>query len=328
MEILVSVNCMAYNHEKYIARALDSFLMQETDFAWEIVVHDDASTDGTAAIIQSYADRYPDIIRPLYQTENQQSRGIKVNTTFNVPRSRGKYIAWCDGDDYWIDSRKLQKQVDYMEAHPECSLCMTRVELFREDQQRPVGSIRPYNQSCEVPREEILSRKGISQISSLMFRKDCLQDPADFYMKGPMGDYFLIIFLALKGNAYYIDEPMSVYRFNVPDSWMQRLPWGSNDKKIWLNQGVLKSLHELNVYTDFRYAEVIRPWQAECEQAVIFARGDLKSLKNNKYIGHSPGKIITLAAKLYMYKYFPGFYERLRRARRKWKVGKGPGIRD
>jgi|LSQX01.2.fsa_nt_gb glycosyltransferase involved in cell wall biosynthesis len=319
MDILVSINCTTYNHEKYIAQALDSFLMQETNFAWEILVHDDASTDGTAPIIKSYAERYPDIIRPMFQNENQHSLGIKVNTTYNIPRSRGKYIAWCDGDDYWTDPFKLQKQADYMENNPVCSLCLTRSGLFREDQQRPAGFIRPYNESRIIPREDIILRKGISHISSLFFRKDCLKEPPAFYLDGPMGDYFLIIFLALKGDAYYIDEHMSDYRINVPNSWMQLNFKGSNDQRIWLNKEILKKLQNLNIYTDFRYADIIRPWQAECEQAIIFAQGNLSGLRDNKYIGKDPGNILPLAAKFYLYKYWPELYFQFRRINRNLK---------
>ena len=319
MDILVSINCMTYNHEKYIAQALDSFLMQETNFSWEIVIHDDASTDGTVAIIQEYANQYPDLIKPLFQSENQQSQGIKVNTIFNVPRSRGRYIALCDGDDYWTDPYKLQKQADYMEKHPDCSMCFNQTQLYKEDQQKTVGFIRPYKESCFVPTEDILSRKGISHISSLMYRKDCLQEPADFYLKGTMGDYFLFIFLSLKGSAYYFDEPMSAYRLNVADSWMQRLVYGSKEKRIWLNQGVLYSLNELNIYTDYKYADIIRLWQAECEQEIILAEGKLEVLLQAKYIRYSKKQFLYSAAKMYMNKYLPSLYKKLRRLRNRFR---------
>lgn len=316
MEILVSICCMTYNHEKYIAQALDSFLMQETDFAWEIVIHDDASADGTADIIREYARRCPNIIKPLIQTENQQSRGIKVNTVFNMPRSRGKYIAFCDGDDYWTDPHKLQKQITYMEANPGCSLSYTRVQMQQEADQKSSGFIRPYNESRVVPLEDILSRKGISQISSLVYRKECMQEPPDFYMKGPMGDYFMFIFLALQGSAYYIDEPMSVYRINVPGSWMNRLFFGHKEKRIWLNRGVLKSIDEFNRYTGYKYADIMRSWQAECEEAIVMAAGDWQQLRDAKYVNFSKKQFLYTAAKMYTYKYFPGLYQKMRDVKR------------
>ena len=121
--IMASINCVTFNHANYIRTALDSFLMQKTDFAFEILVHDDASTDGTSSIIREYAARYPDQVKPLIQTENQYSQGIdNISGAFNFPRARGKYIFMCDGDDYFLSPDKLQKQVDYMEAHPDCTM--------------------------------------------------------------------------------------------------------------------------------------------------------------------------------------------------------------
>lgn len=122
-EVLVSILCITYNQEKYIRQCLDGFMMQKTNFKFEVLIHDDASTDGTADIIREYEQKYPDIIRPIYQTENQWSKGIPVNSTFNYPRVTGKYVAMCEGDDYWTDQYKLQKQVDFLEKHPDYSMC-------------------------------------------------------------------------------------------------------------------------------------------------------------------------------------------------------------
>jgi glycosyltransferase involved in cell wall biosynthesis len=122
-DILVSICCITYNHEKYIKDALDSFIMQKTNFNFEILIHDDASTDKTAEIIREYELRHPNLIKPIYQAENQYSKGVKVGK-FNIERAQGKYIAVCEGDDYWIDPYKLQKQVDYMSANPECLMCV------------------------------------------------------------------------------------------------------------------------------------------------------------------------------------------------------------
>ena len=117
--IKVSVICLAYNHEKYIRKCLDGFVMQKTNFKFEALVHDDASTDKTAEIIREYEEKYPDIIKPVYQTENQHSKKISIFTTFLAPNARGEYLAWCEGDDCWTDPGKLQKQVDFLDAHPD-----------------------------------------------------------------------------------------------------------------------------------------------------------------------------------------------------------------
>lgn len=109
---LVSICCITYNQENYIRDAIEGFLMQRTTFPIEIIIHDDASTDNTAKVVNEFAEKHPDLIVPIYQTINQYSQGIKPWPNFVFPRARGKYIALCEGDDYWTDPLKLQKQVD------------------------------------------------------------------------------------------------------------------------------------------------------------------------------------------------------------------------
>ena len=133
MTPLVSICCITYNHARFIRKCLDGFLIQETSFPIEILIHDDASTDGTDGIIREYADKYPDLILPLFETENQYSQGKQNKIDFyNYRRARGKYIAYCEGDDYWTDPLKLQKQVDFMESHPDYSVCFHRWKHFDE----------------------------------------------------------------------------------------------------------------------------------------------------------------------------------------------------
>ena len=114
--VMVSVLCTAYNHEKYLREALDSMVNQETDFAYEILVSDDVSTDSTPDIIREYAARYPDKVRPFLMTENLYSQGRDVYYEVFFPNARGKYTAFCEGDDCWTDPTKLQRQVDFLEA--------------------------------------------------------------------------------------------------------------------------------------------------------------------------------------------------------------------
>lgn len=108
---IVSISCITYNHEDYIRDAIEGFLMQKTTFPVEILIHDDASTDKTADIIREYEKKYPHLIKPIYQTENQYSKGIGVSATYQYPRANGNYITLCEGDDYWTDPYMLQKQV-------------------------------------------------------------------------------------------------------------------------------------------------------------------------------------------------------------------------
>ena len=127
---LVSIQCMVYNHEPYLRQCLDGFVMQRTNFKFEAIVHDDVSTDGSAAIIREYAEKYPDIIKPIYETENQYSK--KDGSLDRIMREacNGKYIAICEGDDYWIDPLKLQKQVDFLDANLEYGMCYTNFNIY------------------------------------------------------------------------------------------------------------------------------------------------------------------------------------------------------
>lgn len=123
-DIMVSIYCMAYNHEKYIRQTFESLLKQNTDFKYEVIVHDDASTDKTAEIIREYEEKYPEIFKAIYQKENQYSKGVKVFDTFIAPVIRGRYVAVCEGDDFWTDAEKLALQVKFLEKHPDYSACV------------------------------------------------------------------------------------------------------------------------------------------------------------------------------------------------------------
>ena len=129
-ELMVTIRCITYNHEPYIRQCLDGFVMQKTDFRFEAIVHDDASTDNTATIIKEYAEKYPDIIKPIFETENQYSKRDASLTRIMDNHTHGKYVAMCEGDDYWIDPLKLQKQIDFLEAHPEYSYSCHRYNIL------------------------------------------------------------------------------------------------------------------------------------------------------------------------------------------------------
>jgi glycosyltransferase involved in cell wall biosynthesis len=132
-EPLVSILCDTFNHENYIREALDGFLSQKTTFAFEIIVHDDASTDQTAIIVKEYADQYPLIIKPIFQKENQYSKKVNFWSDLTFPKAQGEYIALCEGDDYWTDPFKLQKQVDFLEDNSDYVITWTDYVSKRED---------------------------------------------------------------------------------------------------------------------------------------------------------------------------------------------------
>ena len=185
--IMVSISCLTYNHENYIADALESFLMQKTNFKFEVLVHDDASTDRTADIIREYQKEYPEIIKPICQKVNQYSQGIKVSN-INYARAEGKYYAICEGDDYWIDPDKLQKQVDYMEGHPECSACVHAAYRVSYDKKMLSVHIAPCKMSKNYrPDEVILGGGGLFATNSTLYRLKYRKDLPDFYKISNVG---------------------------------------------------------------------------------------------------------------------------------------------
>ena len=219
-DIMVSICCITYNQAAYIRDALEGFVNQETDFPYEVLIHDDASTDGTAQIIQEYADRYPERIFPILQTENQYSKGLtNVSGTFNFPRARGRYIAMCEGDDYWTDTKKLQKQVDYLEANPGCSLCFHSAKVEVQGKALTEHDMRPYKGSRMISPEEIIDKTSGYPTASLMFYREMVDALTDFYNPAPIADIPLQLLAANRGWAWYMDEPMCVYRLGGAASW-------------------------------------------------------------------------------------------------------------
>lgn len=169
---LVSICCITYNHAQFIRKCLDGFLMQKTDFPIEILIHDDCSTDGTTEIIREYEAKYPELIFPLYEEENQYQQGKAAEIDFyNYRRARGKYIAYCEGDDYWTDPLKLQKQVDFMEANPEYSVCFHACQMFDTSRNEFIPR-KTLHEDCDIDIDLFLnSRFAIAQPLTMIFRR-------------------------------------------------------------------------------------------------------------------------------------------------------------
>lgn len=216
-DILVSIHCCVFNHEPFLRACLDGFVSQITTFAYEAIVHDDASSDGSAAIILEYAEKYPDIIIPIIETENQYSKHDGTLTRIMNENSRGKYYAICEGDDYWIDPLKLQKQVDYLENHPECMLCFTNAIMRWED-----GSGKPDRLFAPKLEERVyqgpeMTKEWITPTASLVFRRSVFESV--FYkeiFRHPklknVGDIPLVLSCAHLGKVYALSDATCVYR--------------------------------------------------------------------------------------------------------------------
>ncbi len=218
--VVVSVICLTYNHEEYIERCLDGFVSQKTNFRFEVFVHDDASTDRTASIVKKYEKKYSDIIRGIYQTENQYSKGISIARNFIWPIARGKYFAFCEGDDYWCDSRKLQKQYDFLESHPGYSACFHCTLVNHLD--NPQGNYVTPNisESREITcNEAICGGANVFRTSSFFVLREIVTErPLCFKVKG-VGDLPIVMFAAISGKVYCFKDVMSVYNRSVNNSW-------------------------------------------------------------------------------------------------------------
>lgn len=218
IEPLVSICCITYNHENYIRDAIEGFLMQKTSFPIEIIIHDDASTDNTANIIKEYAEKHPNLIVPIYQTENQYSKGIKPFYKYIVPKVKGKYIALCEGDDYWIDPNKIQKQVDFLENNPDYGIIFTDADFFYEISGKIIRNVDEFHKR-KIPTGNVLNfllYGNPYKACTSLFRATYIKNITDFFYKGfMMGDRVLWLHIATQTKFAYLNESTSLYRVRI-----------------------------------------------------------------------------------------------------------------
>lgn len=255
-EIKVSVVCLTYNHELYLEQCLESLVNQRTNFPFEIIVNDDCSTDNSQNIISEWARRYPKLIRPIFHKENQFQQGVDVFLNANK-KAQGKYIAFCETDDYWLDNQKLQKQYDKMEQDPSISLCTheaLRVNHLGEH------LLRAYQNGGKKEKyytpQEIIQYDGGSFIASasVMYRREVLDHlPKYYYETKVYKDAPLIIYLATIGKIYYDPTVMSAYRIFSKGSWSERI---EKKSQYLYDQGIIM-LDMINKETKGKYTKNI-----------------------------------------------------------------------
>lgn len=228
---LVTIHCVTFNHEKFLRETLDSFLMQKTTFSFEVIIHDDLSTDGTRDIIKEYKKKYPNIIKPFLEKQNQFSLGKDDFIKKMFLLSKGKYIAQCEGDDFWTDENKLQKQVDFLEKHADYALCFHPVKVFFQD-----GKKEPYifpegKAKKDFTLDKLLQANFI-QSNSVLFRTVKYEDiktgitPYDWYM---------LLYHAQFGKIGFINEVMSAYRRHDKGMWWEAQ---KDITRIWRGHGI------------------------------------------------------------------------------------------
>lgn len=223
MEPLVVIRCLTYNHEKYIEDCLSGFVMQKKNFPFIAIVHDDASTDKTPEIIKKYAEKYPDIIKPILEVENQYSKhdgSLRRSVNQAIPSS-AKYIAMCEGDDYWIDADKLQKQVSFLESHPEYTLCFHNAKVVFENKDTENNHKSRYGDLFSIVEYRDYSgievyENWLIPTASVVFRREILD--TEIYQnavkcgKFRYGDILIFLSCAHYGKIRGFADVMSVYR--------------------------------------------------------------------------------------------------------------------
>lgn len=306
----VSVLCMTYNHEKYIRSALEGFVSQKTDFDYEVIVHDDASTDGTADIIREYAEKYPHIIKPIYQTENQYSKRNASQVQAVWQKIRGRYIALCEGDDYWIDENKLQMQVDFLDRNPEYSACVHN--SYRLDMMTNQKTVMFDEVDRDIETVPVI-RYGITahyQTASLMYRKEYMADPPPFLKYGM--DYAMAIFLTLKGPIRFLGKIMSVYRYGSVGSFTTRNRKDMH-KQVLHFEYLNKMLRELNENTNYAFQEVIEEKILENNYHALYFGEKYSEMRAPEYRELYRKESMTKRVKMQLKQYFAPIYHLYRK---------------
>jgi glycosyltransferase involved in cell wall biosynthesis len=214
---LVSIICLTYNHEDFIQESIDSFLCQETNFQFEIIIHDDASTDGTTQIIAKYQRDQPNKFNVFFRERNQYSLfGFSFLENL-IEVAKGKYIAFCDGDDFWLDSRKLQKQIEFLEANSEFSVCFHEVKILENEKLKE-------NTLTKVPSPvttilDLAKLGNYIHSPSCVFRNQGTKIIGPHLCESPAADYYLHVMNAQYGNIFFFNEPMAVYRIHKTSCW-------------------------------------------------------------------------------------------------------------
>ena len=327
--IMVSICCITYNHENYISQAIESFLGQKTNFEFEILIHDDASTDKTAEKIKYYAEKYPNIVKPILQTENQYSKGLSISSIdpkYNYSRAKGKYIALCEGDDFWISEHKLQQQVDYMESNDDCTLCFHNAIIVNEGGIIVKDSFLPkndfyspyFNDTDSIYTTDQMILLDFIPTNSLFFRSSYLAEYGEFIdnKKYVCGDLPTRLFFSSKGYTYYFKEKMSAYRRGVPGSASQRAN-STYESKLKTIQGHIDILNDFNIYTNAKYYESIEEAINLKLFSFFYQYGSLLVCKEQQYRHFLKRASFKIRVGFFLRAHFPRIYTIISVIRRK-----------
>jgi glycosyltransferase involved in cell wall biosynthesis len=253
----LSVCVPTYNHGKYISQMLEGALMQKTSFPFEIVVGDDGSVDDTQDVIRGYMEKYPGRIRAFLHQENQGPSSPREfagrnNVLGLLKACQGQYVAMCEGDDYWTDPDKLQKQVNFLDQHPDYSISHHNVEVIYEDGSASHLFNTP-RQPATSQLEDILADKWFMATGSWVYRNYFREeDFATWHALAASGDWALLIQIVSRGKIGYIPDVMGVYRKHV--GGLSNVHTHTNQ---WFLQNRIEMFENVDLWLDFKYHDII-----------------------------------------------------------------------
>ena len=281
----VTIGCITFNQHEYIEQTLKGFLMQETDFPFEILIHDDASTDGTAEILRAYEARYPQLIRTICQTENQHTLGRGITGSFIFPNVRGDYVALCEGDDYWTDPLKLQKQVGALERNADCNLCVHPVRKKHGICGDDTGVLGELNGREEVSSVQFLVNWKMHNIptASVMLRSSMLRrkELAEYFQKNS-GSWLIKFVGAMDGGAVFLPDVMGVYRVGAKGSYTERVG-NSYELDLKYMNLFLSALEQLDELTDKRFTPLLKTIKSYRVHASLMRKDIPEPVKQQMY---------------------------------------------
>lgn len=310
-EVLVSVCIPTYNQSLYIADAIEGCVNQITQYPYEIIIRDDCSTDNTKNIIENYRKKYPELIKLVVEKENQYSQGGKIFAAFR-PYIKGKYIALNEGDDYWNDPYKLEKQVSFLEAHTNYALAVHGANIINDDK-KIIGCISPDDKEQDFTTEDLIAGGGeMIATNSMVFKSKYIYELPSFYYNAYVEDYPLTIFLSTKGLVHYFPMKMSTYRSEAKGSWTRKKRTGNViQRQIDSCEKVINLLEDIDKFYLCKYNAVIKERIEHFEANKFILLGETSKLRETfpeRYVQ------LTVIEKLIMrFKhYFPQLYNFLK----------------